>query len=571
MRTLRFPYGGLVVSSLGKNGWRIIVGTHQKATAHKTAASIVTTGVALQLVGLLGFSYATDTFLPGLSLLGATSIFIDGTKDILPTNDDQSADRMKNSLNGAFNQETKPTPGTNVFIDYPRSFGILTGLGDPGYNESNAIATDKTLQAIKDARTDNPCVGSDCPPIYVVGFSQGANVASDVVRQLEEEGYNGQGITFVMVGNGARNNGGIWARLPAAVYVPLLGLSFGASTNPSTDPNAPQVIQISKQYDGAADVPKYVLNPVAWANTVMGFFYVHNGYYADVDMDLDDDGDVDQDDVTLAENDPEGKYIVTRNGNVTDVLIKNPEGQLPLSQALRSFGVPAQLVNALEPLLRAIIETAYDRAPNGGVYPAEPVHLRLLPGPSHWPADAAAIATGLTQTIEQLGTPSTNQMATMQVSPPSAAPSNNDVQLRTMALPSATTPSVTQSPPPRSVEARVSQTPTVDPSPSSEPPKSDPPQMNIVRGPIGGSPTPIDGDSNPVAVNGVVVTDSKAPTTGAADANQPGEGSPTGTTTTTTTGTTTTTTTNTTDTTNDTGANPGSGTEGSAAGSAGAA
>ena len=78
-------------------------------------------------------------------------------------------------------------------------------------------------------------------------------------------------VTFVMLGNGARNDGGLWARLPAGVYVPFLGLSFGASTNPthadSNDPNAPNVILITKQYDGAADVPKYVLmNPVAALN-----------------------------------------------------------------------------------------------------------------------------------------------------------------------------------------------------------------------------------------------------------------------------------------------------------------
>ena len=52
------------------------------------------------------------------------------------------------------------------------------------------------------------------------------------------------------------------------------------------DPNAPQVILITKQYDGAGDWPKYVLvNPLAAANAAMGFIYVHNGYYQDVTFD----------------------------------------------------------------------------------------------------------------------------------------------------------------------------------------------------------------------------------------------------------------------------------------------
>ena len=50
------------------------------------------------------------------------------------------------------------------------------------------------------------------------------------------------------------------------------------------DPNAPKILLITKQYDGAADWPKYVLiNPLAAVNAAMGFMYVHNGYYQDVD------------------------------------------------------------------------------------------------------------------------------------------------------------------------------------------------------------------------------------------------------------------------------------------------
>ena len=180
-------------------------------------------------------------------------------------------------------------------------------------------ATNNTIAAIKQAQADPT---TKCDGIYVVGYSQGANAQSDVIAKIQADNaaldctsthvcqstdpnapnYNPNyvdlsNVTFVMLGNGARNDGGLWARLPAGVYVPFLGLDFGASTNPVTppdpnDPNAPKILLVTKQYDGAADWPKYVLiNPSPAANAAMGFMYVHNGYYQDVDIDLNADLD----------------------------------------------------------------------------------------------------------------------------------------------------------------------------------------------------------------------------------------------------------------------------------------
>ncbi|OBF47213.1 PE-PPE domain-containing protein [Mycolicibacterium monacense] len=361
-------------------------------------ASYLTTGAALQIVTLFGLAYATDSHLPGISPMAAVSIFIDGTKDILPTDDSQDPDRMKGALDGAFDQcATSPCSGKNVFINYPREFGIMTGLGSHTYDDSKSIAAEETIKAIKAAKSDPTYQAGD--PIYVVGFSQGANAASDVIDQLRKDGYDASGVTFVLLGNGARNDGGLWARLPAGVYVPLIGLSFGASTNPSLDPKAPQVIQISKQYDGASDVPKYVMNPLAWANAALGFIYVHNGYYNDVEIpDVNNNG-FDQADIDALEDNPD--YIVTKTGNVTDILIKNPVGQLPLTRPLLDLGVPPEIVRALDPLLRAIIETGYDR-PTDGKYAATPVHLELMPDPHQWVEDFHAIAAGMEETQENL-------------------------------------------------------------------------------------------------------------------------------------------------------------------------
>jgi hypothetical protein len=429
----------------------------------KQVASAVTAGVALEIAALMGITSATGNA-PNISLLAATSIFIDGTVDIIPTDDPQGEERMKDALMGWYDLSAAGgvnETGDNVFIDYPRSFGILTN--GVGYDESKAEATADTIQAIRNAQADpNNQPGS---PIYVVGYSQGANAASDVIKAVEELNTNSNldddvdlsNVTFVMLGNGARNDGGLWARLPVGVFVPFIGLSFGASTNPTDYPDAPgQVILVSKQYDAAADFPKYVLNPLALLNATMGFLTEHNGFYQDVTVmqDLDKNFNGQLDDTEIAAADP-NKYIITKNGNVVDVLVVNQPGKLPLFQPLRDLGVPPELLNALEPFFRAMIETGYDRQP----YPDEPVHFGLMPGPSQWLDDFKALVEGFEETEENLeelnqaNLMQANQTQTLQaaagpgpaVTPP---PANAPVAPKTFWTPSWTPPSWTPPPPP---------------------------------------------------------------------------------------------------------------------------
>lgn len=497
----------------------------QQIAKKKKTASYVTTAVALELVSLFGFAYATDSNVPGIGLLAATSIFIDGTKDIFPTNTSQAPDRMKDTLGGAYNQ-CSISCSNNVYIDYSRDFGILTG--GVGYDQSALEATNKTIQAIRDAQAQNPG-----DPIYVVGYSQGATASSNVIQRAQELNSDNDptnnldlsNVTFVMVGNPARNDGGMFARLPAGVYVPFLGVSFGASTNPTTGPNAPQqVIMISKQYDGASDVPKYVMNPVAWANTMAGFYYVHTGYYADVNFDpkaydANNNGILDQSEIDTINSDPQGRYVVTSNGNVVDVLIKNQPGDLPLTRPLLDMGVPPELVKAIDPILRAIIETAYDR-PTNGVYPATPVHFGLIPGPSQWVTDITAIAKGLAETEKNLD--NLNQANLMQA---------NQIQAAKAAAPApAIAPAPPAAPPapknwvpwtPHTKDWSLAQpvvTPPPPPPPAVEelpPPVQDEVlvqkatpsnglRTNVVRGPIGGSPTAPGLNKIVTAINGVV-------------------------------------------------------------------
>ena len=48
---------------------------------------------------------------------------------------------------------------------------------------------------------------------------------------------------------------------------------------------------------------------------------------------------------------------------------------------LLQLGVPKDIVVALDPFLRAVIETGYDRPAGRATYPTEPVPFQLVPPP----------------------------------------------------------------------------------------------------------------------------------------------------------------------------------------------
>ncbi|MET0475129.1 MAG: PE-PPE domain-containing protein [Mycobacterium sp.] len=360
---------------------------HRQTTVNKWAP-YVTTGVALNVATLFAFTYATDSHVTLNPLLSAsTSIFVDGTKSVTGNEEGTPFLRMADSFGGYFDQTKLPGEGSNVFVEYPRSLGPLTGLGDPTYDESEGQATATTVQAVKDAQLRrNPG-----ETIYVVGYSQGAGAASQAITQLEEDGQADgvdylDGVEFVLAADPRRNDGGILARLPKGVYVPILGVSFGDGTTPESA----KVIQVTKQYDGVADAPNYIFNVVADANAIMGFYYLHSGYYKDVDPTT-----LDPDDVVVTHSVNEDGTV----GPITDVLIKAPKGKLPLTMPLLQLGVPVSIVEALDPFLRAIIETGYDRP---SVAPSTPVPFKLFPPPSKWLPDVQSVAAGAVQTGQAL-------------------------------------------------------------------------------------------------------------------------------------------------------------------------
>src|SRR6267142_4374512 len=118
---------GCVSASCCLGAERSTLGKHRKP-ATKKWGRYVTTGVALEAATLFAFAYATDSHVPGASLLAQTSIFVDGTKSITGNEEGVPFFRMADSFKGGYRQSIADD---NVFIEYPRSLGPLTGLGDP--------------------------------------------------------------------------------------------------------------------------------------------------------------------------------------------------------------------------------------------------------------------------------------------------------------------------------------------------------------------------------------------------------------------------------------------------------
>ncbi|WP_163726245.1 PE-PPE domain-containing protein [Mycolicibacterium psychrotolerans] len=306
----------------------------------------------------------------------SASIFVDGTKPIVGAEDGEPFLRMADSFQGRYvGDGTVP-----VFVDYPRSLGLATGLADPTYDESEADAAAKIVRAVRQARADDP-TGA----IYVVGYSQGAGTVSSALAELESDpDFSTDNIEFVLASSPRRNSGGILTRLPPGVYVPMVGVTFGEGATPERT----KVLQISKMYDGISDSPDFVLNLAADANAALGFVFLHSGYYREVDPD-----------------DPTAIVTTSADGLVTDKLIPAPVGQLPLTMPLLQLGVSPQTVTALDPFLRAIIETGYQRPDSTvpGSFPSEPVPFRLVPPPTRWVSDAEAVAQGAVQSARLFG------------------------------------------------------------------------------------------------------------------------------------------------------------------------
>lgn len=265
------------------------------------------------------------------------------------------------------------------YVNDRRTYPGLLGIGPITGNESVAMgvaATKVLLTMIRAADPDGSIIG--------VGYSQGASVWSMLNTRLIDEGYPLADLRLVLLGKMQKPNGGIAARFPSGTMVPLIGISGGSPTLAT----GAQVLDIANQYDLIADAPVMLLNPLAWANAAMGLLYQHGRYWQGVNLD-----------------DPRNVVATSPNGNMTSVLIY--ADVLPILKPLLALGVSRQFVNALDPFLRAIIETGYIRPDptdpaNRANDPSNRIRFQLFPSPSTWRRQVDDIVKALAVTARRL-------------------------------------------------------------------------------------------------------------------------------------------------------------------------
>jgi hypothetical protein len=332
---------------------------------------LLVAAVALVTAVLLG----VDQTMTAVVALTATYI-VKGTNSAfnqIPDSDYPAFAQKYDSAVGA------PTTQPITVIKYPAAFWPVTPPGfifSPTYDQSVAAGVTE-LEKQRPVNTNNADT--------IWGYSQGATVVT-----LYKEAYNAQANppatppTFVLVANPNRPNGGILERGAALGTVPILGVTFGNPTptqttgvdcgNNPTKPTCkqPTTYDIARQYDGVADAPVNPLNPIADLNAAMGFYYLHGQYPS-----ADTSNMINQ-----------GQY-----GDTQYYLI--PTYPLPLLMPLDSIPVIGfPLADTLDPPLRVVVESAYDRSASPGQ--PTPFNPLYFPNPATFGTDLlVAIPTGL--------------------------------------------------------------------------------------------------------------------------------------------------------------------------------
>jgi hypothetical protein len=180
----------------------------------------------------------------------------------------------------------------------------------------------------------------------VFGYSQSAVVASLVKKDLIANRPANTDVSFFLLANPMRPNGGVLARGPEGLTIPIIGITFyGATpTNSCATGECYETVDVAAQYDGlGGDAPASLTNVLAIANAVAGYYYLHgdlqDGKFADAQY-QGSNGDTDY-------------YIV-------------PARRLPILMPFESF-VPSPVLTLLEAPLKAAIEAGYARDVNPGV------------------------------------------------------------------------------------------------------------------------------------------------------------------------------------------------------------
>ncbi|KUI48199.1 hypothetical protein AU198_19500 [Mycobacterium sp. GA-1199] len=206
--------------------------------------------------------------------------------------------------------------------------------------------------------------------IVIAGYSQGARVATIQKYNMVNGAFPdlADQVSFVFIGNPNRPNGGILSRFAFLRHIPILDVTTGQPT-PTGLPDYPRDFPTEDwaiRWEGIADWPQYLFNPLAVLNSILGFTYDHGTYLAINEGS--DPGELpagyDVDTWREITSNPElypGIVDIQTYGDTTYYTV-TPK-VLPLVRPLHSLPfIGKPIADLIEPALRVIIEeTGYNR------------------------------------------------------------------------------------------------------------------------------------------------------------------------------------------------------------------
>lgn len=354
--------------------------------------------------------------------LTATALIMGGTgHPLTPTGDDPAyVNRyLDNAVTLFINQAASPTrPGDNPIegvngdpvyaVTYPAQFfpvaGVQTFDSSVRDGRGNLSGCVRATSCAYNGQPvgDPPGMVSPTPQapneFTVFGYSQSAVVASLVKKDLIANPPANTDVSFFLLANPMRPNGGVLARGPEGLTIPIIGITFYGAT-PTDSCEGPggcyETVDVAAQYDGlGGDAPASITNVLAIANAVAGYYYLHGDLQ---DAEFDD------------------ALYQGSNGDTDYYLV--PARRLPILMPFESF-VPSPILTLLEAPLKAAIEAGYARDVNPGV--ATKVGLLPFRNPVQAIVNIIrAIPVGIDDAIaEATGDPANRPLGTDEVTSP---------------------------------------------------------------------------------------------------------------------------------------------------------
>ncbi len=133
------------------------------------------------------------------------------------------------------------------------------------------------LSVLTGTQVISAAIAAQHNPKVVFAYSQSAVISTAAKRRLAESttsAADAPDVSFVMLANLNRPNGGLNARFPGA-YIEKLGWTLTSAAPKETSFTT---IDVARQYDLFADFPCYPLNVIADANAIVAVFYGADDY-----------------------------------------------------------------------------------------------------------------------------------------------------------------------------------------------------------------------------------------------------------------------------------------------------